>query len=218
MDLLESLKSLLPVYTTVLPFSKKEVSFTPFKVKDAKNLAIVLQEENKVFSLKALYEILNNSTRGVNIDELCLADAEYLFLMIRSKSIEEKLNLIVNGTPKQINLGEIQWRNTISSKEIQVSSELTLLIETPLLKDLLHLKDLSKKEVLISSIKKVTAKKEVYDVSKFVSAEIKEFLDNLPLWVLTEIEKTTHPELYIVLSDKDKESEVSGILTFFTFP
>lgn len=218
MSLLDNLNSFLPVYVTELPFSKQTATFTPFKVKDAKNIAVVLQEENKLLSLKALHEVLKNSTKDVIVDNLCLADAEYLFLMIRGKSIEEKINLLVNGKPIQIKMNEIKSRNELVSKEIVVSNELSFKIETPILKDLLQLKEFSKKEFLLSSIKTITAKKEIYDVKKFVNNEIKQFLENMPISVLNELEKIAHPELYVMVQDNEKESEVSGILTFFTCP
>jgi hypothetical protein len=218
MNLLENLNSFLPVYATELPFSKQVVSFTPFKVKDAKNISVVLQEENKLISLKALYEILKNSTRGVVIDDLCLADAEYLFLMIRGKSIEEKINLLMNNKPVIIRINDIKWKNELVSQEIKISNELSFKIETPVLKDLLKLKQFSKKDFLLCSIKTITANKEIYDVEKFVTDDIKQFLENMPISVLNELEKINHPELYVNVSDNETESEVSGLLTFFTFP
>jgi hypothetical protein len=218
MNLLENLNSFLPVYAAELPFSKQVVSFTPFKVKDAKNISIVLQEENKLLSLKALYEILKNSTKDVVVENLCLADAEYLFLMIRGKSIEEKINLLINNKPIQIKINEIKWKNELVSKDIKVSNELSFNVETPVLKDLLKLKQFSKKDFLLCSIKTITANKEIYDVSKFVTDEIKQFLENMPISVLNELEKIKHPELYINVSNDETESEVSGLLTFFTFP
>jgi hypothetical protein len=218
MNLLENLNSFLPVYATELPFSKQVVSFTPFKVKDAKNISVVLQEENKLLSLKALYEILKNSTKDVVVENLCLADAEYLFLMIRGKSIEEKINLLIDNKPIQIKINEIKWKNELVSKDIKVSNELSFNVETPVLKDLLKLKQFSKKDFLLCSIKTITANKEIYDVSKFVTDEIKQFLENMPISVLNELEKIKHPELYINVSNDETESEVSGLLTFFTFP
>ena len=47
MELLNSIDELLPKYETILPFSKQTVEFTPFRVKDAKNISIILQEDNK---------------------------------------------------------------------------------------------------------------------------------------------------------------------------
>ena len=75
-ELNELLKNFYVEYTTILPFSKTEVSFTPFKVKDAKNISIILQESNKKLSLKALIEIKKNNRKNGNIYELCLADDE----------------------------------------------------------------------------------------------------------------------------------------------
>lgn len=215
-DILKNLNSLLPSYTAELPFSKQSVSFTPFKVKDAKNISIILQEENKILSLKALRDLLKNCCSSVDVDDLCLADAEYLFLMIRSKSVEENLNLIVKGNPIKVNIFEIKNKNSFVKQDIKISQGLTLKIETPKLKSLLQLKELSKKSVLLASIKMIVANHEVYNVEKFLPKEIEEFLNNLPLNILNELEKLNHPELYFNISDEGTESEVSGILTFFT--
>jgi hypothetical protein len=68
-----------------------------------------------------------------------------------------------------------------------------------------------------SVIESISFKNEVYDLEKFVSKEVKELVDNLPLSFLNEIEKIKHPELYMNLLEEGKEVEVSGRLTFFTF-
>lgn len=217
MNIFENLNSFLPTYVVELPFSKQKVSFTPFKVKDAKNLSIIIQEDNKLLSLHALYEILKTNTKNLDIENLCLADAEYLFLMIRGKSIEEKINLLINEIPTKVNITDIKYKNNLVSKDIVISKELSFTVQTPLIKDLLKLKEFSKKELLLSSIKTITAKKEIYDVNKFVNNEIKEFLENMPLSTLSELEKIQHPELYLMIKENESESEVSGILTFFTF-
>jgi len=215
-NLLKNLNSLLPTYSTELPFSKQTVSFTPFKVKDSKNISIILQEENKTLSLKAMVELLKNCCSDINPEDLCLADAEYLFLMIRSKSIEENINLIVKGNPVQVNIFEIKTRNEFVKSEIKISQGLTLKIETPKLKSLLQLKEITKKTILLSSIKFIVANQEIYNVETFVPKEIEDFLNNLPINILTQLEKLNHPELYINIKSNEDESEVSGILTFFT--
>lgn len=217
-NLLNNLNSLLPTYSTELPFSKQTVYFTPFKVKDAKNISIILQEENKILSLKAMVDLLKNCCTEINPEELCLADAEYLFLMIRSKSVEENLNLIVKGSPIQINIFEIKGKNDFVKEEIKVSNNLTLKIETPKIKNLLQLKVLSKKNLLLSSIKFIVAHHEIYNVETFIPKEFENFLENLPLNILTQLEKLNHPELFVNLENKESESEVSGPLTFFTCP
>lgn len=216
-DLLSNINSFLPVYSIELPFCKKTIDFTPFKVKDAKNISIVLQEDNKNLALKALVELLKSCCRTLRIEDLCLADAEYLFLAIRSKSVEENMNLILKGTPIKVNIFDIKHKNDVTKADIKISSGLSLKIETPKIKDLLKLNQFSKKEFLLASIKQVIANQEIYNVDTFLPEKVEEFLQNLPLSVLNELEKINHPELFISIKNGDDESEVSGILTFFTF-
>lgn len=214
-DLIKNIQNCLPTYDVILPFSKEEITFTPFKVKDSKNLSIILQEDNKKLALKALVDLLKNCCIKVNPLELCLADAEYLFLMIRSKSVEENINLVVNNKPIKINIYDIKTKNDYVKSEITVSPKLSLKIETPKLKHLLQLNDLSKKNLLLSSIKEIVVNKEVYEVDKFIPKEISEFLENLPLNVLSQLEKIEHPELNFSIKVNGEESEVSGFLSFF---
>jgi hypothetical protein len=54
MELIEKLKMAFPSYEVELPYSKQIVKFNPFRVKDAKNISIILQEDNKKLALNAL--------------------------------------------------------------------------------------------------------------------------------------------------------------------
>jgi hypothetical protein len=133
----ELINDYLPTYTTELPFSKQKVQFTPFKVKDAKNIAIILQEDNKKLALIAMVSVLKNCTKDVAIHDLCIADAEYLFLQVRGKSIEEYITLVFNDTKKQFNINELKTKNNIQSQEIIVGPNLKVVLETPKIKDVL---------------------------------------------------------------------------------
>lgn len=219
MDLMSSLKSLLPTYETTLPFSKQKVIFRPFKVKDAKSISVILQEENKKLALISLVELLKNNTENVNIMNLCMADAEFLFLQIRSKSVDEQLNLIYNQEKIQVYIPDIKHRNEVSSDTITLTNNVFITLETPSLKDLLKLDTLDKEDFLKACIKKVNVGGEVFHVNKFVSEDIKTILENLPLNILPKFEEfmKTQPELFVVLETKDGDKEVNGLLRFFTF-
>jgi hypothetical protein len=127
--MIDSIIDLLPTYSTELPFSKQKVLFTPFKVKDAKNISIILQEDNKKLALIAMVNVLKNCTKDLAIQDLCMADAEYLFLQIRSKSIEEFITLVFNETKKQVNINELKVRNNINSSEINIGTNLKIVLE-----------------------------------------------------------------------------------------
>ena len=215
----ELINNYLPTYTTELPFSKQKVQFTPFKVKDAKNIAIILQEDNKKLALIAMVSVLKNCTKDVAIHDLCIADAEYLFLQVRGKSIEEYITLVFNDTKKQFNINELKTKNNIQSQEIIVGPNLKVVLETPKIKDLLNLETLNKEDILKSCIKKLIVKNEIYDINKFVPQELKETIDNLPLSFVLKTEEfmKSQPELYAEIEFNNEIKEVSGILNFFTY-
>jgi hypothetical protein len=219
MDLLNSLESLLPTYEALLPFSKEKVTFTPFRVKDAKNISIILQEDNKKLALNALVDLLKTNSRGTNPLELCLADAEFLFLQIRSKSVDERLNLVYNEEKIQVYIFDIQTRNVIATKSIQIANDVHVEMETPTIKDLLKLKSLDKEDIIKACIKKVIVRGEIFHVNKFVTEEIQKLIDNLPMNVMPKFDEflKLQPELFVELQTKEGNKEVSGFLSFFTY-
>lgn len=219
MKIFESLKKLLPIYETTLPFSKKTATFTPFKVKDIKNITVVLQEDNKKLALLAMVEMLKENVQGVNILDLCLADAEYLFLQIRSKSVDEKLNLIYNKEKVSIFIPHIKHKNEIKSETIELSKDITMVLETPTIKDLIKLESFEKNEILKSCIKKLISEGEIFYVNKFVPEEVKTLIDNLPINFLSKLENflKEQPDLVGEIETSEGKKEVSGILTFFSF-
>jgi hypothetical protein len=218
MDLFNSLENLLPKYEPILPFSKEKVSYTPFRVKDAKNISIILQEDNKKLALTSLVELLTTNIKGTNIMNLCIGDAEYLFLQIRSKSVDERLNLIYNKEKIQVFISDIQTRNNIISEIIQLTDDVNITVETPTIQDLLKLNTLEKDELIKASIKKISVGGEIYYVNKFVTENLQKLIDNLPMTVLPKLDEfiLKQPELFVTLQTQEGDKEVSGFLSFFT--
>lgn len=211
-------KELSPTYETVLPFCKKTVSYTPFKVKDSKNISIILKEENKKLSLMAMVSVLKNNSSGINIDDLCLADAEYLYLHMRGKSIGEELNLKISNTPVKLNIADIKTRNSITTKTIPIKDGIFGTIKTPRIKDLLTVDFSDETSIIKKYLKSINIKNEIFDLDKFLPDELKKLVDNLPYSFVKEIEKISkeQPELYFSVMTEEGEKEVSGTLSFFT--
>ena len=203
MDIIKQINEFLPTYSVNLPFSKKEISFTPFKVKDLKNITVVLQENNKKLAFLAMVEILKNNSKITEKEllSLSLADAEYLFLQIRSKSVEENLNLIYNNENIKINILDVKHKNSVQSKTFDVSENIKITLETPTVKSLLGLESFDKENLIKASISKIVIKNEIYDTNKFVPEEIKEILNNLPIKFVSNFDtfSKTDPELYVEL-------------------
>jgi hypothetical protein len=217
MDIIKSLENLLPRYETTLPFLQKKVTFTPFRVKDAKNISIVLQEENKKLALNAMVDLLKSNTEGVDVLNLCLADAEFLFLQIRAKSVDEYLNLIYNKEKIQVFIYDIKNKNSLVEDTIKLNDKMSLMLHTPKVKDLLKLPSLDQEYLIKSCIHKIILNGEIFYVDRFINDEMKDMIDNLPLNVVPKLEQFLNkmPELYVMLNTSEGEKEVSGILSFF---
>jgi hypothetical protein len=218
-ELVKSLESLLPTYETILPVSGIKVLFKPFRVKDAKTIAIILQENNKKLALNFMIDLLRSCTENIAIEKLCLADAEYLFLQVRSKSVDEVLNLIKDNEKIQVPIESIKVKNTLAEEKIVLGNNITIYLKTPTVKDLLRLNTLEKDDLVKASIEKINVKNEIYDINKFVPDDIKTVLDNLPMSVVPKLDQflKKQPELYVMLKTNSGEMEVSGLLNFFTY-
>ena len=217
MDILNLFKDAQPKFETTLPFSKKQVLFTAFKVKDAKKIALVLQENNKKLSLISLYECIKENSNLKNIDDLCLADAEYLFLQIRSKSVDELLNVLVNGSKYQIQINNIITKNILQNKTIVIGSSIVLNLESPVLADLLKQDIFDDQTYAKACIKSINISGQVFYLDKFLTKECQEIIDNMPISTIKDLNKfvETEPRLYFAIKDETNESEVNGFLSFF---
>lgn len=220
MDILNNLKSYIPSYEIKLPVSNKTVSFTPFKVKDAKNLAVILEEKNKKLALKAMVEILKNNSSGIEINDLSLVEAEFLFLKIRSKSIDEVISVLYENKKYKINIDDIICKNNLTNKLLKLNEIITIDVRIPCIGELVKLDSFEKEDLYISMIDKVIIKNEVYSVKKYVPEEIKKILENLPLNILKSLDifLEEQPKLiYNLKLDSGEIKEVSGTLDFFTY-
>ena len=89
----------VPKYEAVLPGLNQKIQYRPFIVKEEKALLIAMQEndtEHMVFTIKNL---IDACTFGkLKVDDLSQIDVEYLFLMIRNKSLGEGADVVSECT------------------------------------------------------------------------------------------------------------------------
>src|ERR1035437_4854921 len=84
----------LPQYTLVLPSTGETVLFRPFTVKEEKLLLIAIDDDEEV-QIRALRQVLDNCLLNSKLDvyKLPIFDIDYIWLKIRSKSVEEIITL-----------------------------------------------------------------------------------------------------------------------------
>ena len=83
-------------YELTLPSSDVQVKYRPFLVKEEKLLLMSYESEDSKEITKALKEIVQACTFGINVNALPTFDLEYIFLNIRAKAVGEvaKLKLL----------------------------------------------------------------------------------------------------------------------------
>src|SRR6056300_361782 len=83
-----------PIYRATMPSTGKELKYRPFTVKEEKLLLLAAQSDETAATVDAIKQILENCiVDDVEVDKMPTFDVEYLFIQLRSKSIDNIMNL-----------------------------------------------------------------------------------------------------------------------------
>ena len=86
-----------PEYSVELPVSKKTVKYRPFLVKEQRNMVMIKQDASVMEMYHAIVSMLQSICLSeIKIDELPMTDVEYLFMLVRTKSVGETLTSFNN--------------------------------------------------------------------------------------------------------------------------
>ena len=79
-----------PTYELTIPSSGQTVQYRPFLVKEEKILLMANEGGEASEIVRAMKQIIGNCIQdGYNTDNMPLFDVEYIFLKLRSKSLNE---------------------------------------------------------------------------------------------------------------------------------
>lgn len=128
----------IPTYELTIPSTNKKVKFRPFLVKEHKSLLMMTNDSDEDIS-RIAKEIVDICTfNKLKVDDLPSFDIEYMFTRIRSKSIGEKVSLIVtcrncnNKIPYKLNLEELQIkRKENHSQKIMINKSVGVEMRYP---------------------------------------------------------------------------------------
>lgn len=183
-----------PKYKCILPSDKREVEYRPFQVKEQKVLMMAQEQEDDAAMFRAVKDLIGSVTFGkVKADTLPILDMEYLFLKIRSKSIGETANIVVNCNDSEcngsgeavINLDDVEVVGEEPDNKIMISDELGVELRYPRISDVQEEDQgnsaLSTLELLKSCIVTIFDEEEVYTVADASTNELNEFVDSLSM-------------------------------------
>jgi hypothetical protein len=220
-EILKQLKQVRPQYSTVLPVSGKTINFNPFKIRDQKTLSIIAQEDNIGNILKNICTILKDCSDITEPENLYIPDLEFLFLQIRSKSVEEEIKLIIK---KETSITFNLKINNIICKQGQLEEHITLSdgnileLEQLKVKDFFDLVNLEDSLLIKKCIKALIIDKHRYDLTIFSSDELQKIINEISIkdeQLLKNFLKSA-PHLYYSTNINGETIEVEGFLRFFT--
>lgn len=220
-DILKQIKQIQPTYKATLPLSKKEVEYYPFKIKDQKIISIIAQEKNIGIILKNLCILLKNCSNLTNIEDLYLPDLEFLFLQIRSKSVEEEIKLKIDKTPPvygTLNVNEIQFKDGKLNDTIITDSGAILEVHQPKVKDYFDIEKIDDNIFVKKVIKSLSINKFRYDLTLLKNEELTKIIEELCTKdnkkILNFIKES--PKLFYILDTGEEKIKLEGLLRFFT--
>ena len=80
-----------PTYSVTIPSLKKEITLRPFTVQEEKILFMARSSDNTLDVIKAVKQIIQNCIQEpIDMNKLSTFDIEYLFIKLRSKSVDRK--------------------------------------------------------------------------------------------------------------------------------
>jgi hypothetical protein len=227
-----------PTYKIKVPSVKKNFNFRPFLVKEEKLLLMAKETDKYADILSAIKQIVNNCSLDSNldIDKLAIFDLEYIFIKLRSFSVENVVKVSYKDLEDEknyefdidLNEVEIKYPKT-TQNNIKITDTVGILMKYPSasLYDDKEFLDLDKDylfELIIRCIDKIYSGDEIFEAKDYNRKELGEFLENLESKTfnliqefLLESPKLQHTINYKNSLGNEREIVLSSLNDFFTF-
>lgn len=173
-------------YPVVIPSTGKKTKYRPFRVREERALLIAQESEDTQTMLNTIESIVKSCV--VNCPaSLTTFDAEYLFLILRSKSVGEQAEMVIKckhceaDNPTVIDITKVEVKNIKKDMKLKLSDGLTLLMKYPTLDEVAEVsQDETEKDIkaIASSIQTIYHGDEVYHTNESDIADITEFILN----------------------------------------
>ena len=187
----------IPEFFAAIPSTDQEIKFRPFLVKEEKILYMALEGNNQRDIFNAIMNIIQACvlTPDVNFKNLTSYDLEYLFLMLRSKSVSEIIQFSVghsnseyvaacdHTTKVQINIDDLKVKkNPDHNHKVMLNDSLGIKLKDPqvlsLNKNYSNMNEIDRiMDVIYDCVEYVYDADTVYE--DFTKVELKDFIENL---------------------------------------
>jgi hypothetical protein len=226
-----------PIFEITIPSSNKGVKVRPFLVREEKLLLIAQSSNERSDLINSIFQIVQNCmvSDDVNMDDLSIYDLEYLFLMLRAKSIGSEVELTFKDNEDDqlytfnVNLEQVSInRESNAPSHIQLPNNYLIKLKHPSARILLKYTPESDLDLFSTIVRdcldSLTGPTEVWEFKNYSELEINEFLESLPSGALGDIRNFLEsiPRMYYSIDYTNKLGNPRKIILntledFFTF-
>ena len=218
-----------PTFETKIPSSGKTVTFRPFTGNEQKVLLVAKESKDSKDMLRAVAQVVGTCF-SLDANSLAVFDLEFLFLALRAKSVNNKINVSVKDDvdgkryDATVSLDDVEFNPGTGEKSFEVSQGVGLKLRYPTVGAVLSAPkgDIDEWDMLAASIESVWSGDDVTSASDVSRGELKEWLMKLPLNAMQPIrdffEKRPTVSINVVYTRADGETvkkDVKGLGDFF---
>lgn len=225
-----------PIFELTIPSTKEVVRYRPYTVSEEK-LVLIARESDEVKDIINVYkQIINNCVLDIkDVDKLAYFDLEYIFLMLRAKSVSNVLELTIeDDQDSQTYRLKLDLEKDISVSEpkvgnfIKLTDPISVVLKYPsyeVLSLIAESKINSAETVLMmirDSIDQIYDGETAYDVAEYSKTELDDWLLSLGTKDLAKMQEffVGLPKITANISYKRKDGSVreltlEGIQSFF---
>lgn len=228
-----------PTFKIKVPSTEKTHAFRPFLVKEEKILLMAKESKSTSDILSAIRQIVINCSvdEKFDIDKLALFDLEYIFLKLRSVSVDNMVKVAYRDNDDnklyyfEVDLEEVEVK--FSKKKVdnvvKISETSGIVLKYPPAsiygdKDFLENSKEHMFDLIVRCIDSVYVNEEVYEAKNIDRKEIEDFLDSLDVKTFKNVQDflMTMPKLHKDISYENsdgikKKIVLKSLNDFFTW-
>lgn len=227
-----------PLVEINVPSLKKQLKFRPFTVKEEKILLVAQMERNEKSIILAIKQVINNCCQEPNfdVDKLATFDLEYLFLKLRSRSINNIIEVSYRDNEDdkvydfEINLDEVEMlQNSEVPNTIEVDENIGIKMKYPTVNIVDDAPtDATAGEVveylIRNCVESIYDHENVYPASDYTAEELSDWIDALDIETFNKIRTffDSLPQMYYKIEYTNslgnvREIELTTLSDFFTW-
>ena len=215
----------LPLNELTLPSNRQQVMYRPFTVKEEKILLVAAEAQDAMVEMMAIKQVVNNCLFDIAIEDISMLDLEYIFLKLRSTSINNTAKFNINdpdtgeSVPVDFDLDTIEIiRDPEHTKVVKINDDLVLYLKYPNIDDFTKIIGMEASDplvnyvIMVSCLDTLATDDEVHNFSDYDEDEVAAFMDNMSGDIVKKISKffETMPKLRHVIEVTNPNTKIKG--------